>query len=94
MAGMKFFCEEVEAVIDQFPGIKESRVMGKIHPRVGEIPIAEIVAENPASPPNIKELIRHCRQHLALHKVPISFSMVSEIPHTPTGKIRRWQNTP
>jgi long-chain acyl-CoA synthetase len=90
MAGMKFFCEEVEAVIDQFPGIKESRVMGKIHPRVGEIPVAEIVAEEPSSPPEIKELLRHCQKHLALHKVPVSFSIVAELPHTPTGKIRRW----
>ncbi|HUB67749.1 MAG TPA: class I adenylate-forming enzyme family protein [Candidatus Methylacidiphilales bacterium] len=90
MAGMKFFCEEVEAVINQFPGVKESRVMGKTHPRVGEIPIAEIVPEDPAAAPDIKELMRHCQKHLAAHKVPISFSIVENLPYTPTGKIRRW----
>jgi long-chain acyl-CoA synthetase len=90
MAGMKFFCEEVEAVINQFPGVKESRVMGKAHPRVGEIPVAEVVAGDAAAPPEMKELLRHCQKHLAMHKVPVSFSMVAELPYTPTGKIRRW----
>jgi long-chain acyl-CoA synthetase len=90
MAGMKFFCEEVEAVINQFPGVKESRVMGKVHPRVGEIPVAEVVAGDAAAPPEMKELLRHCQKHLAMHKVPVSFSMVAELPYTPTGKIRRW----
>jgi long-chain acyl-CoA synthetase len=90
MAGMKFFCEEVEAVINQFPGVKESRVMGRPHPRVGEVPVAEIVPEDPAAAPEIKEIGRHCQKHLAVHKVPVSFSIVSELPYTPTGKIRRW----
>ena len=89
-AGMKFFCEEVEAVINQFPGVRESRVMGKVHPRVGEIAVAEVVPENPAEMPEIKELVRHCQKHLAMHKVPMTFTIVTELPYTPTGKIRRW----
>jgi long-chain acyl-CoA synthetase len=90
MAGMKFFCEEVEAVIDQFPGIKESRVYGKPHARVGEIPVAELVAENPSALPDVQALNKHCHQHLALYKVPISYQWVKDLPRTPTGKIKRW----
>jgi long-chain acyl-CoA synthetase len=90
MAGMKFFCEEVEAVIDSFPGVKESRVSGKPHPRVGEIPVAEIVAVDPDQPPLIADLNRYCQMHLAQHKVPMSFVIVESLPRTPTGKIRRW----
>ena len=90
MAGMKFFCEEVEAVIDQFAGVKESRVSGKAHQRVGEIPVAEIVAIDPENPPKIDELTRFCQKHLAMHKVPVTFTIVQDLPHTPTGKIQRW----
>jgi long-chain acyl-CoA synthetase len=90
MAGMKFFCEEVEAVIDRFPGIKESKVYGKPHAKVGEIPVAELVAENPSALPDLQALNKHCHQHLALHKVPIAYHWVDNLPRTSTGKIKRW----
>src|SRR6185369_14780167 len=44
MAGMKFFCEEVEAVLDCHPAVQCSRVSARSHAHLGEIPVAEIVA--------------------------------------------------
>ena len=46
VGGLKFFPDEVEACINQLPGIEESRVFGRAHPRLGEVPCAEIVARS------------------------------------------------
>ena len=76
MAGMKFFSEEVEAVIDEMPGVERSRVISRDHPKLGEIPVAEIVAVNPETPPTRKELIGWCRERLPGYKIPREFKNV------------------
>jgi len=90
MAGMKFFSEEVEAVLNAHPGIRESRVYGQPHAHLGEIPMAEVVAADPANPPSNAELTAFCKQRLAVHKVPFKFNLVAELAYTSTGKIKRW----
>jgi len=89
MAGMKFFCEEVEAVLDTHPGVARSRVSGHQHPHLGEIPVAEIVARDPLSPPGARSLTEHCREHLPSYKIPRQFRVVEALPSTPTGKLGR-----
>ncbi len=89
MAGMKFFGEEVEAVLDTHPGVAESRVFAIEHAHLGEIPCAEIVAVNPDAAPARSELIRHCRDALPAYKIPREFRLVESLERTPTGKVRR-----
>lgn len=89
MAGMKFFCEEVEAVLDTHPAIERSRVSAKQHPHLGELPIAEIVLAPGATAPTPKELALYCRERMAGYMVPRSFDVVAELPMTPTGKLAR-----
>ena len=89
MAGMKFFAEEVEAVLDAHPGVRRSRVRAREHAHVGEIPVAEIVAATPGSPPERRELVAHCRAALPAYKVPRAFEVVDDLPLTETGKLRR-----
>jgi long-chain acyl-CoA synthetase len=87
VAGLKFFPEEVEHRINEFPGIKESRVFGQPHPRLGEVPCAEIVLDAPGC--NIDALRAHCAHALSSYKVPLEFKIVAAIPRTPGGKILR-----
>ena len=87
MAGMKFFAEEVEAVLNAHPGVKESRVYGQPHAHLGEIPMADVVA---VDSDNLPELSAYCKQRMAAHKVPFRFNWVSALEYTPTGKIKRW----
>jgi acyl-CoA synthetase (AMP-forming)/AMP-acid ligase II len=87
VAGLKFFPEEVEYRINEFPGIKESRVFGQPHPRLGEVPCAEIVLDAPGC--NIDALRAHCAHALSSYKVPLEFKIVAAIPRTPGGKILR-----
>src|SRR3989442_1042395 len=87
VAGLKFFPEEVEDCINQFPGIKESRVYGRPHARIGEVPCAEVVVD-PAGC-DLDGLKTHCARVLSSYKVPIEFKVVDAVPRTPGGKISR-----
>ena len=89
MAGMKFFGEEVEEVLAQHPAVRECRVSGRLHPRLGEIPVAEIVATDPAHEPRKSELLAHCRARLPAYKIPRELHFVAELEHTVTGKLKR-----
>jgi acyl-CoA synthetase (AMP-forming)/AMP-acid ligase II len=87
VAGVKFFPDEVEECINRFPGIKESRVRGDAHPRLGQVPRAEIVLAGTGC--DVDALRAHCARALSPYKVPVEFSVVTAIPRTPGGKILR-----
>jgi long-chain acyl-CoA synthetase len=88
LAGRKVFPEEIEAVLDRHPSIRESRVFGRTHPHLGEVVEAEIVLTAPDA--GIESLSHYCREHLASYKIPTRFHMVTAVPRTPaTGKILR-----
>jgi acyl-CoA synthetase (AMP-forming)/AMP-acid ligase II len=89
MAGMKFFSEEVEAVLDAHPGVRRSRVIPREHAHLGEIPVAELEAADPAHPPTRAELANHCRARLPAYKIPREFKIVESLPETATGKLAR-----
>jgi long-chain acyl-CoA synthetase len=89
MAGLKFFSEEVEAVLDEHPAIARSRVSAREHAHLGEIPVAEIVAVDPSAPPPAAVLAAYCRERLPSYKVPRRFEVVPALPLTVTGKLRR-----
>ena len=88
LAGRKVFPEEIEAVLNRHPAVRESRVFGREHAHLGEVVEAEIVLniENAG----IENLPHFCREHLASYKIPTRFHVVPALPRTPvTGKIRR-----
>lgn len=89
MAGMKFFSEEVEAVLDRHPAIQRSRVYARDHPHLGQIPVAEVVLQPGSDEPATKALSAFCKEQLAAYKVPRQFNVVESIPMTATGKVRR-----
>jgi len=89
MAGMKFFSEEVEAVLDAHPRVRRSRVSAREHAHLGEIPVAEVEPADAANPPTRAELTAHCRERLAAYKIPREFRVVDSLPETVTGKLAR-----
>jgi acyl-CoA synthetase (AMP-forming)/AMP-acid ligase II len=88
VAGLKFFPEEVEECINQFPGVKESRVFGMPHTHLGQVPLAEVVFATRAA--DLDALRRHCARALSPYKVPVEFRVVDATAKTPGGKILRW----
>jgi long-chain acyl-CoA synthetase len=89
MAGMKFFCEEVEDVLAGHPRVRECRVRAREHAQLGEIPVAEIVPIDPGRPPSRAELVAACRAALPAYKVPREFRIVAQLERTATGKVQR-----
>jgi long-chain acyl-CoA synthetase len=88
LAGRKVFPEEIEAVLNRHPAVRESRVYGKPHPHLGEVVEAELVLV--PSDTGLDPIRQFCREHLASYKIPMRFTIVAALPRTPvTGKIRR-----
>jgi long-chain acyl-CoA synthetase len=88
VAGRKVFPEEIEAVLNRHPAVRESRAYGRLHSHLGEIIEAELVLTQPET--NLDTVRDYCRSHLASFKVPSSLHVVNSLPRTPvTGKIRR-----
>ena len=89
VGGLKCFPEEVEATLNEYPGILESRVLAQPHPALGMMPVAEIVPREASAPPKTSDLLAFCRARLSNYKIPLRFNFVTAIPKTPTGKIQR-----
>ncbi len=89
VAGMKFFPEEVEACLTSFPGIAETRVYAVAHPRLGELPHAEVVLVAGTTVLDREAVEAHCARELSPYKVPVDFRVVTSIAKTASGKIVR-----
>jgi long-chain acyl-CoA synthetase len=88
VSGMKVFPEEVEAVIERHPEVARCRVFGLRHAVLGSVPAAEVI---PAAGgrPEPRALVALCRGRLSPYKIPARVSIVSSLPLTASGKIRR-----
>ena len=76
VGGMKVFPEEVEAVLCEHPEVGEARVLARDHASLGQIPVAEIVPADFASPPSKPSLLSFCRARLSGYKVPMTLAFV------------------
>jgi long-chain acyl-CoA synthetase len=87
-AGQKIFPEEVEAVINRHPDVRESRVFGRLHPRLGEVVEVDLVLERDDA--DLADIRKFCQEHLASYRMPSWMHVVTDLPRTAvTGKIHR-----
>ena len=84
--GEKVYPEEVEAVLKGYERIVDAVVVGVPDPRFGErvAAVVEPVTGDPLL--TLDEVQRHCRDHLAGHKVPRRMFLVDKVPRSPSGK--------
>jgi fatty-acyl-CoA synthase len=83
---------EVEAILEEHPGVRSAHVVGIPHQRMGEVGCAWIVAEGTARP-DPADLIAYCADRLARFKVPavVLFTESDELPVTVTGRVQKFR---
>jgi len=85
--GENVYSGEVEAVIYEYPAVREAAVFGIPDPQWGELVMACIVLK-PGQALTVDDLLTHCRRTLANYKIPrrVEFSE-TELPKSGSGKV-------
>jgi fatty-acyl-CoA synthase/long-chain acyl-CoA synthetase len=84
--GVNVYPAEVEAALEQHPGIFDVAVFGIPSEQWGEQVHATVVRA-PGASLSEADVIAHARQHLAGYKCPRSVSFSGELPRTGSGKL-------
>lgn len=88
ISGIKVFPEEIEAVLENIPGIKQARIWSSPHPLLGQIIEGEVVLEEGRSI-DIENVLTYCRKRLSSFKAPQRLKIVESLPMTGSGKVQR-----
>jgi malonyl-CoA/methylmalonyl-CoA synthetase len=86
--GYNVYPKEIEAIIDELPGVEESAVIGVSHPDFGEAVTAVVVAR-PGAALEEKALLAVLKERIANFKVPKRIYVVTELPRNTMGKVQK-----
>jgi long-chain acyl-CoA synthetase len=84
--GINVYPREIEEIIYQYPGVKETAVIGVPDTRKGEQAVAFVVAAE-GQTLDEKAILQHLRNKLADYKVPKKVVFMANLPRNATGKI-------
>jgi long-chain acyl-CoA synthetase len=85
--GFNVYPAEVEAVLNAYPGVVRSAVVGRTVK--GEEEVIAFVQRLHGTSLTATQLAEHAAHHLAPYKRPSEIVLISEMPMTPTGKIAK-----
>ncbi len=90
--GENIYCAEVENAVAAHPDIVEVAVIGRTHPKWGQIPVAVVVLRIPpgaADPTSLDpaDLNDFLNSRLARYKHPKAVEIVDALPRNPAGKV-------
>jgi long-chain acyl-CoA synthetase len=89
-SGFKVWPRDVEDIIYQHPGVKETAVVGISDPYRGETVKAFVTPKEGMEASLTPEaIIAFCKERMAAYKYPRKVEILPEIPKTPTGKFLR-----
>lgn len=86
--GNKVYPDQVEEVLRLSDAVEDAVVAGVPDARLGEVPVAFVVARGAVDPEALRRL---CRSHLVAYKVPADVVAVETLPRSEIGKVRRRQ---
>ena len=89
ISGLKVFPEEVEAVLEMIPEIKQARISSSPHPLLGQIIEGEIVLEE-GETIDVEDVLMYCKKRLSAFKAPQRLKIVESLPMTGSGKLQRY----
>ena len=87
--GYNVYPKEIELLLDEYPGVAESAVVGVPHPDFGEAVTAVLVPRAGASLPPEAELVAWLKDRLANFKVPKRIHVVDDLPRNAMGKVQK-----
>ncbi len=87
--GEKVWPAAVEAVLSRHPSVAEVAVVGRADPAWGRRVVAVVVPIDSASPPSLQDLRDWAKQHLPAYAAPLELVLVTALPRTALGKLRR-----
>ena len=88
VSGFNVYPREVEDVLTTHPDVAEAAVIGVPHPYTGET-VRALVVPRPGTQLDPASVIEHAAARLARFKCPTSVEIVSELPHSATGKVAK-----
>lgn len=83
---------ELENTILSHPSISDCAVVASPSSKWGEVPVAYVVLDpsSPIPPEQVSQVvIAYCKGKLAGYKVPKEVKVLTELPRTSTGKVRK-----
>jgi carnitine-CoA ligase len=92
VAGENVSTVEIETVLAEHPAVYESAVVGEPDPVRDEVPVAYVVLRGGSSA-TTEDLASWCSERLARSKRPREYRLVTELPRTSVGKIRKFMLT-
>lgn len=81
--GFKVLPDDVRATLESHAAVSGAAVVGRIDPRLGEVPVAMVELRESAG---VTELTDFLRDRLAPYEIPVEIAVVEAIPRTPSGK--------
>ncbi|MBK7557582.1 MAG: acyl--CoA ligase [Chitinophagaceae bacterium] len=89
ISGLKVFPEEVEAILEMIPEIKQARISSCPHPLLGQIIEGEIVLHE-GETIDVEDVLTYCKKRLSAFKAPQRLTIVKSLPMTGSGKMQRY----
>ena len=86
--GLNVYPAEVEGIINDMAGVRESAIIGAPHPDFGEAVVAVIVSAHGVAL-NEDEVTAHAKDRLAGFKAPKRVAFVDELPRNTMGKVQK-----
>ena len=86
--GYNVYPAEIEATINDMPGVAESAVIGVPHPDFGEVGVAVIIGR-PGAEVAPDAVIAELKAKLANFKIPKRCFVVTELPRNTMGKVQK-----
>ena len=84
--GFKVFPAEIEDCLEAHPQVREAVAFGIPDERLGQVPVAVVVAQADVSP---GELVAWVKSRLPAYKAPVQVSVTDSIPRNSAMKVLR-----
>ena len=87
--GFNVYPKELELLLDETAGVKESAIIGLAHKDFGEGVTAIVVPDDINNPPDADKLKKILKEQIASFKVPKKIVFIEQLPRNTMGKVQK-----